>query len=193
MENQRVILVSSAAAGEGKTTLATHLAMSFARNGRQTVLVDFDLRRPALDGVFGLPLTPGVSEMLRGESDPDQLAQPTETENLSVLTAGAWDRRALASLANGSASALLKDLREKYEFVVIDASPILPVADTRFVSQHVDEVVLAVFRDVSQSPKVEAACEILKAFGVANPQAVVTGSSETVRDRDLGYETSVPA
>ena len=54
-------------AGEGKTTLATQLAMSLARHLRRTVLVDFDLRRPALDGVFGVPLEPGVCEALRGE------------------------------------------------------------------------------------------------------------------------------
>ena len=142
LEQTRVILVSSAAGGEGKTTLATQLALSLARSGRRTVLVDFDLRRPALDAVFDFPLEPGVCDVLRGEADVKQLAQPTATEGLSVITAGRWDRQALAALANDAVGAVFESLREDYEFIVVDSSPVLAVADTRFVSQHADAVTL---------------------------------------------------
>ncbi len=90
----RVIMVSSAGGGEGKTTLATQLALSLARTGRRTVLVDFDLRRPSFDEVFGLPLSPGVSEALRQQSTVAELVHPTATDNLAVVTAGRWDRQA---------------------------------------------------------------------------------------------------
>ena len=95
MEQCRVIMVSSAAGGEGKTTLATQLALSLARAGRRTVLVDFDLRRPAFDEVFGLPLAPGVCEMLRQESEISALVHEVATKNLAVVTAGRWDRSRL--------------------------------------------------------------------------------------------------
>ena len=193
LDQTRVILVTSAVGGEGKTTLATQVAMSLARSGRDTLLVDFDLRRPAFDGVFGVPLEPGVSEVLRGETDLEGLNHPTGSSNLSVMTAGRWDRHALAALANGAAGAMFKELRAEHDFIVLDASPILPVADTRFVSQYVDTVVLSVFRDVSQAPKVEAAREILEAFGVESVEAVVTGSPETHGDRDMGYEPRLTA
>ena len=159
-------MVSSATGGEGKTTLATQLALSLARTGRRTVLVDFDLRRPSFDEMFGVPLSPGVSEVLRHESDVADLVHPVAADNLAVVTAGRWDRQALASLSNGSVDALFKQLREDFDFVVVDTSPILPVADARFVSQYVDTVVLSVFRDVSEAPKIQAACDILAAFGV---------------------------
>jgi len=188
----RVVLVSSASGGEGKTTLATQLAMSLARNGRRTALVDFDLRRPAFDEVFGLPLEPGVSEILRRQSECSAAVRSTGTDNLSVVTAGQWDRVALAALANGAAEKVFETLREQFEFVVVDASPILPVADTRFVAQHVDSVILSVFRDVSESPKVQAACEVLEAFGVSDVEAVVTGHTEKLRDSDLRYQVDVP-
>ena len=193
LEQTRVILVSSASGGEGKTSLATQLAMSLARNGRRTVLVDFDLRRPAFDGVFGLPLEPGVTEVLRGGSDVLEVVQESGADNLSVVTAGRWDRQALTALANGAAGSLFEKLRAEYEFVVVDTSPILPVADTRFVSQHVDVVILSVFRDVSRAPKIMAACELLEAFGVHTVETVVTGPSEKLRDRDLRYEPSASA
>ncbi len=187
LQQARSILVTSAVAGEGKTTVATQLATSLARSGRRTVLVDFDLRRPAFDEVFGLPLEPGVSEVLRGENGLGQPVHETGTENLSIMTAGRWDRYALASLANGGAEGMLEKLRAEYEFVIIDASPVLPVADTRFLSQNVDSVILTVFRDVSQTPKVDAAREILEAFGVQIIESVVIGPSENLRAKDLGY------
>lgn len=191
-EQCRVIMISSAAGGEGKTTLATQLAMSLARAGRRTVLVDFDLRRPAFDEVFGLPLEPGVCEVLR-QKDPVSAFVHQTADNLAVVTAGRWDRGALASLSNGAAAAMFKQLREDYDFVVVDTSPILPVADARFVSQHVDSVVLSIFRDVSQTPKIEAACEILAAFGVNTLEAVVTGPNSNMYGRHMGYESIVSA
>ncbi|MBN2022627.1 MAG: AAA family ATPase [Pirellulales bacterium] len=178
IDEDRVVLITSAVSGEGKTTLATQIAMSLARAGRQTVLVDFDLRRPAIDKAFQLPLQPGVSEALCGESEIHDLAQATGTKNLSVITAGRCDRHALQALANGMDQRILDTLRAEFEFVIVDGSPILPVADSRYVAQHVDSVVLSVFRDYSRAPKVMAACEILETFGVRDVEAVVTSSSE---------------
>jgi polysaccharide biosynthesis transport protein len=178
IDQARVVLITSAVSGEGKTTLATQIAMSLARSGRRTVLVDFDLRRPAIDKAFQLPLHPGVSEALCGENDILGLAQPTGTKNLSVVTAGRCDRHALQALSNGVDQRLFEQLRGEYEFVMVDGSPILPVADSRYVSQHVDSVVLSVFRDYSRAPKVTAACEMLEAFGVRDIEAVVTSASE---------------
>ncbi len=189
----RVIMVSSAAGGEGKTTLATQLAMSLARTKRKVVLVDFDLRRPAFDGVFGMPLEPGVCEVLRKQCEVLGLARPSGTENMDVIMAGRWDRHALASLSNGCAGKMFEQLREAYEFVVLDTSPLLPVADARFVSQHVDAVVLSVLRDISQAPKIQAACDILAAFGVSSVEAVVTGGGDNQYGQHAGYESTVSA
>jgi capsular exopolysaccharide synthesis family protein len=193
LEQKRVVMVTSAVSGEGKTTLSAQLAMSLARAGRRTVLVDFDLRQPSFDDAFGLARSPGISEILRNESDLAGAIQQTQTANLSVITAGRWNRMALSALANGSAYSLFKELRDEYEFVVIDTSPILPIADARFVSQYVDSVVLCVFRDVSESPRIRAACEILEAFGVQCIEAAVAGTSESDSSRSGYYNSSVSA
>lgn len=81
-------------------------------------------------------------------------------------------------------------MRAKYDFVVVDTAPILPVADTRFVSQHADTVILSVFRDISRSPKIMAAVETLDAFGVTSVEAVVTGPTDNLPDKDLRYALS---
>ena len=153
VQQHRAIMVSSATHGEGKTTLATQLALSLARTGRRTVLVDFDLRRPSFDEMFGVPLAPGVCEFLREQNGIADLVQESGSDNLAVVAAGQWDRQAMAALSNGSAANLFNQLREEFEFVVVDSSPILTVADARFVSRHVDAVVLSVLRDVSEAPK----------------------------------------
>ena len=178
IDHTHVVLITSAVSGEGKTTLATQVAMSLARAGRRTVLVDFDLRRPAIDKAFQLPLHPGVSEALCGENEILDLVQPTGMKNLSVVTAGRCDVHALQALSSGVDERLFDELRGEYEFVVVDGSPILPVADSRYLSQHVDAVVLSIFRDFSRAPKVMAACEILESFGVRDVEAVVTSVSE---------------
>ena len=189
-DQTRVVLITSALSGEGKTTLATQLAMSLARAQRRTVLVDFDLRQPTLDGALGLPLGPGICEALRGEGDVMDMVQQTETECLSVVTAGSWDRQVLVALSNGTVGTVLEQLRTNFDFVIIDSSPLLPIVDTRLVCQHVDAVVLSVFRDVSQGSKVLAAQEMLDAFGVRSVEAVVTGGEEHGNAKNLAYQAA---
>ncbi len=172
--DMRTVLVTSAITREGKTTLATQVAMSLARNGHRTLLADFDLRRPTLHHVFGFEAEPGINEVIRSECKLGD-AVKRAGNRLSFLPAGRWDRAALAALTNGAAEHLLRELRGDYDFVVLDSSPILPVADTRFVSQHVDLVMLSVMRDRSSAPKMQAACEILDAFGAKHVETVVIG------------------
>ena len=190
-DEARVVLVTSAMGGEGKTTLATQLAMSLARAHRSTVLVDFDLRQPTLDAAMELPLAPGICEALRGQGDVLGMVQPTRTEGVSVVTAGSWNRRVLAYLYKDVVGAIVEQLRGKFDFVIIDSSPLLPTVETRLLSQHVDAVVLSVFRDVSQGPKVLAAQELLEAFGVRSVEAVVTGEEEHVNKKNLVIQAAI--
>ncbi|MBN2291385.1 MAG: AAA family ATPase [Pirellulales bacterium] len=190
IDGKRVILITSAVSGECKTTLATQIAMSLARAGRRTVLVDFDLRSPVIDRSFQLPLVPGVSEVLCGEADVLDSVCETGMNNLFVLTAGQSSHHALQALANGKDQSMFAELQEDYEFVIVDGSPILPVADSRYLSQHVDTVVLSVFRDFSCMPKVVDACEILESFGVTDLEAVVTSSTEVGRGIDRPSEVA---
>jgi Mrp family chromosome partitioning ATPase len=93
----------------------------------------------------------------------------------------------LSGLAVADLKALFASLRAEFELVIVDACPILPVVDTRLIGQHVDAVLLSVLRDVSRTPKLRAACELLDLFGVPILGVVVTGSSEEVYS-DGSYE-----
>ncbi len=175
-ETLRVVMVASAVSGEGKTSLASHLAASLARGGRRTLLVDGDLRNPAVHQLFGLTAGPGFAELLRGEVEPSHVVQNTPLENLSVLAAGAADRRALQALAqDGVVRTVFDELKEQYDFLIVDVSPVLPVADALLIGEHADAVLLSVLRNVSRLPAVHAAQQRLGSLGIRVLGAVVIG------------------
>jgi succinoglycan biosynthesis transport protein ExoP len=173
-EGLRTLLVTSAAKGEGKSSLSGHLAISLARTGRRTLLADFDLRNPSIHKLFGLEPGPGVGELLRGEAEPDDVYHAVADE-LDVITAGHGDARAIRALGQNALPDLLARMAGRYEFVVIDSAPLLPVADSLLISQHVDAVLLSVYRERSRIPTIFAGYERLAALGVRILGAVVTG------------------
>jgi capsular exopolysaccharide synthesis family protein len=179
-EGVQVVMVSSATQGEGKTTLAVQLATRLARTGERTLLVDYDLRRPSIHRIFGMPRGPGVSDCLRKELEMGQVLHATDAENLSVITAGNSLPDLLGPLANGVTSDFFAKARAAFTFVVVDGCPILPVIDGLLVSQHADTVVLSVRRDTSEAPQVLRACEKLNAFGSRKHVVVLNGSQEEV-------------
>jgi len=171
----RVIMVTSALGGEGKTTLATHLAASLARAWRKTLLIDCDLRNPGAHRQFDLAVEPGVSEALRGEVEFEDAVRPTLVIRLWLLPAGKFDSHAVQALAQDGVRNVFERLKEEYDFIVIDTSPVLPVADALLVAQHADAALFAVLRDVSRIPAVQAAHQRLASLGVRMLGAVVIG------------------
>jgi len=191
-ETLRVVMVASAVSGEGKTTLASHLAASLARGGRRTLLVDGDLRNPAAHKLFGMTAGPGFSELLRGEMEPGQVVQNTPLDNLSLLASGACDHQALQALAQeGVLRNVFDELKEQYDFLIVDVSPILPVADALLIGEHADAVLLSVLRNVSRLPAVHAAQQRLTSLGIRVLGAVVIGEGMDAYGR-VRYPTKAP-
>jgi capsular exopolysaccharide synthesis family protein len=174
-DSVKVLAVASASGGEGKTSLAAHLAASLARGRRKTLLIDADLRNPAAHTHFDLALAPGFAEGLRGEAAWDQLVQPTPIEGLSLLAAGQSDRRAIEALSQENLGAVLEQFKGQYDFVIIDTCPVLPAADALLIGQHTDGVVFSVLRHVSRLPAVHAAQQRLTALDVPTLGVVVLG------------------
>ena len=170
----RTLLITSAVKGEGKSSLSGHLAVSVARTGRRTLLIDLDLRRPSVHQLFDVDGGPGASEILRGEATIDEAVQ-TVAADLDVVHAGRTDPRAVRALGQPALPELIAGLASRYDLVVIDSAPILPVADSLLISQHVDAVLLSVFREVSRMPAVHAGYDRLASLGVRVLGAVVTG------------------
>jgi polysaccharide biosynthesis transport protein len=175
-ENMRVVMVTSAEAGEGKTALASNLAMSLARAGRRTLLIDCDLRRPSAHQLFDLPLQPGFSEVMLHEVDlPDAVRVTAVDPNLSLLPAGLWDRNVVQELAKDGITSIFERLREEFDFVIVDSHPVLGATDSLLIGQHVDAVIVSLMRDVSQMHNVHAASQQLTTLGIRVFGAVMSG------------------
>jgi polysaccharide biosynthesis transport protein len=176
----RVFMITSALSGEGKTSLACHLAAGLARAWRKTLLVDGDLREPQIHQHFDIALDPGLSEVLRGEAELDEAIRPTALPRLWLLSAGRWDSYAVQALAQAEMQQLFDSLKEQYDFIILDSSPVLSVADALSLGQHVDGVVLSVLTDHSRLPAVRGAHHRLSALGIRVLGTVLHGAREEI-------------
>jgi capsular exopolysaccharide synthesis family protein len=180
---RQVVLVTSASTMEGRTTVASQLAASLARAGRRTLLVDGDLRRPALHALFDLPLEDGLCEVLRAEVDVADVIRPTHAEGLWVLTAGYCDVDAIHALATEQMQPVFDKLRAEYDFIIVDGAPVIGMSDALIFGQYSDGAIISVRRDHSQMPKIHQAAELLRGVGVRVLGAVVNGVSAKADDR----------
>jgi succinoglycan biosynthesis transport protein ExoP len=182
-KRRQVVLITSAATMEGRTTVASQLAASLARAGRRTLLVDGDLRRPALHSLFDAPLEDGLCEVLRGEADVADVIRPTHAEGLWLLTAGYCDVDAIHALATEQMQPVFDKLRTEYDFIIIDGAPIIGLSDALIFGQYSDGAVISVRRDFSQMPKIHQATALLHDVGIRVIGAVVNGVPTKADDR----------
>jgi capsular exopolysaccharide synthesis family protein len=136
------IALTSAEPGEGKTTLAIHLAIANAARGKSTLLVDSDLRRPSVHSRFGLNPREGLSNVLNGELPWQEVVIPIEgRQNLSVLPSGPGSHRA-ADLIGPRLSELLNEWAKEYDLVILDSPPLLGFAECLQMATAADGVLI---------------------------------------------------
>ena len=143
----RVIMITSAMKGEGKTTVLYNLAATLAQAAHRTIMIDGDLRERGLTKLFCPEQGPGgvgLSNLLTNQAQLDQVIRPTPVEGLDILPAGSKAPNPAELLSSTSMRDLISRLSEVYDFVVVDSPPILPVADGLTLSRVVDSVVLVV-------------------------------------------------
>jgi len=191
-KRRQVVLVTSATTMEGRTTVASQLAASLARAGRRTLLIDGDLRRPALHALFDAPLEDGLCEVLRAEVDVADVIRPTHAEGLWLLTAGYCDVDAIHALATEQMQPVFDKLRTEYDFIIIDGAPILGMSDALIFGQYSDGAIVSVRRDYSQMPKVNQSIELLRGVGVRIIGAVVNGVQAKADSRIVQMRLTAP-
>ena len=181
-KKRKVTLFSSAVPGEGKTLTSSNFAIASALQGKKTVLVDLDLRKPAVHKVFGLKrkdLKPGSTELLAGKINwQESLSTETGQENLACIFSGARAPNPGELLNSDAVTNLLEELAKEFEVIVIDSAPLLAVPDTRLIIPKVDNFCLVIRAEQTPKNAVRKAIDLLADDGVDPAGIVINGYEE---------------
>lgn len=161
----RAIVITSSVPNEGKTSTAVNLAISMAQTGQRVLLVEGDLRDPKLAGTLGLRRTVGMTTALIGSARLEDCIQHHRESGVDLLAGGQTPPNPAELLQSDAVEALLDHLRSTYDRIVIDAPPLLPVADAAVLTRHVDGAILVVCHGRTSRSEAAASKERLDTVG----------------------------
>jgi polysaccharide biosynthesis transport protein len=173
----RCVLITSAVGSEGKTTLAAQLAARCGEAGMSTVLIDSDFHRAGLCKLLDVPEGPGLSDVLKDEAAIDEVVIPIQGGAFYLLPAGTPIPNTSPSrlLQSPEFEQLMSHLRHRYELIIIDSPPVLPVPDALILGRWADGAIIAARYDISRFPQVERARRQLDNAGIAVLGTVING------------------
>ena len=157
----RTIMVTSSEPGEGKSTIAGNLAVSFAQDGKRVLLIDCDLRKPSLHKKFKISNLIGLSDVLIGKEDL-KTALHRYNENLVVLTSGKIPPNPSEMLSSKTMSMLLEELKGVFDCVILDTPPVQAVTDSQILSTKADGTILVIRAERTKRDSVKNALGLLK-------------------------------
>lgn len=181
----KTIVVTSAEAAEGKSTVAGNLALSFAQNEKKVIIVDCDLRKPAVHKNFKISNLSGLSEVLIGKEKLDNVIQ-SRNENLDILTSGKIPPNPSEMLSSTAMTNLMEKLREKYDMVILDSAPLQAVTDAQVLSTKADGTILVIRAQRTNRDSVIEAKNLLTKVG-ANILGTVLHAVENTRGKYYYY------
>jgi polysaccharide biosynthesis transport protein len=174
----RVILITSAGPGEGKTTLSLNLAASFVQQGKTVLLLEADMRRPAIRACIDLPGKSGLSLLLAGEPQENAIVVHPQMPGLYLLPEGAMPTFPSELLESDRMRELLETFREQFDVVVIDAPPVLPVADARVLSELADVTIQVARLGVTSKTALRRAHALLSSYAQRPVGVVLNGVAQ---------------
>jgi len=157
----RVIMVTSARPGEGKTTIAANIGWAFSSMGERTLIIDCDLRRGRLHKACEVTNSPGLTDALTGKAEADVCINKSAADQLWIFPRGPVVAGTTELLNTATFSNMLKDLRGKYDRIILDTPPVLGLSETSFLQSHAEGVVLVVRSDATPRKDVEDAYHAL--------------------------------
>ena len=186
-EEVRTMMMTSPQPGDGKSTTISNLAISFARTGKRVLLIDADMRRPVIAGLFGASNEPGLSDVLTGAIKATDATQPSAVDGLDLMANGSPTAVPAELLESIRFGVMLSELAQQYDLILIDAPPLLAVADPAIIAPQVDAIVLTVRVSKNGRRPVEQAAKILQDVEIEPSAVVVNGVDQDVKT--YGYGT----
>lgn len=182
----QVIVVTSAAPGEGKSTVAANLALAFAADGEGTVLLlDADLRRPSVERWLSPTPKLGLSELLRGQTELDHVLLELENSSLKIVPAGTPAPDPVELLSSEGARALVAELRGRFRHIVVDTPPIVPFTDADVIGGASDGVLIVARAGLTRSAMLVQAVHSVTSTQVLG--TVLNDVTYNLADRDTYY------
>jgi succinoglycan biosynthesis transport protein ExoP len=164
--SSRVIMLVSAEVGAGTSTVARGFATTLATNGEiRTVLIDANLREPVLHAAFNVARAPGISDLIIGDVTLADCLRDSGHPNLSILPAGKPAVAPPRVLGDAKIDGILRELRTRYELIVIDSAPLIPFAEGAQLSRRADGVVVVVRSAVTRQATLQRALAVLDDAG----------------------------
>jgi capsular exopolysaccharide synthesis family protein len=173
--NLKVIQVTSPIPGDGKSTIASNLAVSIAQSGRKVCLVDCDFRRPRVSKIFGVGSDVGLVQVINEKSVLAEAIQESSVENLSILCCGRRPGNPAELLSSEKFQSIVAELRTMYDYVILDTPPVLVVSDPATVAPIADGVILTVRLRRNLKPIAIRAAQMLHAMNANMIGVVVNG------------------
>ncbi|WP_214714334.1 CpsD/CapB family tyrosine-protein kinase [Exiguobacterium sp. s151] len=185
-DDLQTMVITSASSGEGKSTTSSNLAVVYAQQGKKVLLVDCDMRRPTAHFTFRLSNGIGLSTVLAKKTTVEKATHSTQVENLDLIAAGPIPPNPSELLSSKMMDRVLEELKANYDIIILDAPPMMQVADTRLLARKVDGVVLVVGCDKSDRQMVVKAKEQLT-LAEAHILGVVLNKREPQGSDDYYY------
>nr|WP_275889419.1 CpsD/CapB family tyrosine-protein kinase [Nakamurella flavida] len=179
----RVLVVTSSLAGEGKSSTAVNLAMTFSDSGQRVLLIEADLRRPRVADYMGLERSVGLTNVLLGQVSIDDVLQPWGRGGLTVLPSGTIPPNPSELLGSPSMAELLDSLAATFDMIVIDTPPLLPVTDAAVAATRSDGAVLVVRHGKTSRNDIATALRSLDAVGARFLGTILTMAPTRGADR----------
>jgi len=186
--SKKTIMVTSMISGEGKSFVSANFASSLAQTNRKILLIDLDLRKPRISKFFNLGGTSGMAEILNGTEKVEDVIRTTETSNLFVIGAGKDLMNPTETLLNGNIRNMFEQLREMFDYIIVDTAPLYPVTDAYVISPYCDETLFVLRHGKTSKSMVQLLDSNQKIKSMKNLSIVFNGvKTRGFVKSDFGY------
>lgn len=186
LDTLQVIMFTSAEISDGKTTVSTNTAITWAQAGKSVLYVDADMRRSTAQSTFKLSNIHGLSTVLSSAEQPKEIVQKTFVDNMEVLTAGPTPPNPAELLNSKRMSALIEWMRNNYDIIVLDVPPVMAVSDAPVLLPLIDGVVLVTMLNKTMKASLKRTVETLE-LGDTKILGVVERTKSNRNDLGYGY------
>jgi len=183
----KLIHVTSPGPGEGKSTVASNVAIAFAQAGGKVLIVDADLRSPSLHGAFSLPNSLGLSNYLTSDIKPAEIAQPTQVLRLFAITSGPLPPNPVELLSGAKMLDLLSIAAERFDYVIVDGPPVIGLADAVVLGSICNGTIFVVDAGRTRYGQIDGAMKRLRAANVTILGTVVDRFGRDGHGYGYGY------